>query len=94
MCGETAECAAHLYNRASAVMSEAEQLSRKGLHVSATASYQRASHMLKCADAKLTEAQLNDFEDWKVANVLGLGNRIKDAIQECNRLSAHSRWRK
>ena len=75
-------------------MSEGEQLARKGLHTSAAADYRRAAHMLRCADAKLSEAQLNDFEDWKVANVLGLGARIKDAIRECDRAASSAQWKR
>jgi hypothetical protein len=93
-CGETAECAAHLYNRASAIMSEADQHARNHLYMTASSSYRKAAHMLRCADAKLAEAQLRDFDDWQVANTFGLGKRIKEAIAECDRLSSQNQWRR
>ena len=93
-CGATADCAAHLYNKASAVMSHGRQLVKNGLYNSAVLEYQRAAHMLRCADAKLTEAQLNDFEDWKVANVFGLGKKIKQAIKECDQQADRNKWRR
>ena len=91
-CGETAECAALLYNRASAIMSEADQHLKNRMSSAASSSYRKAAHMLRCADAKLVEAQLRDFDDWKIANTFGLSDQIKSAIARCERLANSSQW--
>jgi hypothetical protein len=74
-------------------MSTGEQQAQKGLYTSAAGSYRKARHMLACANAKLAEAQLRDFHDWQVANVFGMGEKIKDAINECDMLAAGYQWR-
>jgi hypothetical protein len=93
-CGPTADCAALLYNKASAVMSASAQLATRKLYVSAATGYRQAACMLKCARTKLAEAQLNDFRDWQVANTFGLRNRIEEAINTCDRLSSAYEWRR
>jgi len=93
-CDDTADCAALLYNRATSIMSESQQLAKNKLFISAGEGYRTAALMLRCANAKLAAAQLNNFEDWKMANIFGLGDNIKKAINKCDRRARSYQWRR
>ena len=93
-CGPTANCAALLYNRASAAMDESERLARRHLYIAASSGYREASCMLKHARVKLSAAQLSNFQDWKIANTFGLNDRIEEAIVMCDRLTRTYEWKR
>jgi len=92
-CGPTADCAALLYNKASAIMSEAEQHHKHKMFALAESKYYEAAHLLRCADKKLSASQLEDFDDWKTANLFGLERLIKEALIKCDRLARNCKWR-
>ena len=91
-CGATADCAALLYNKARAVMSESEQHAKHRLYLAARVSYYHALCLLNEAKARLNYAKTKDFDDWKTAQVFGLGNNIQESIHECNKYIDRYRW--
>ena len=93
-CGDTTDCAALLYNRANAAMSQGRQLEKNKLHREAEFEFRKAARLMRCAEIKLALARTTNFADWQVANELELGEKIKSAIIECERRANNNMWRR
>ncbi len=93
-CGPTADCAALLYNKATALMSTGRQLAKNGLYMASATEYQHAVCLLKEAAARLKEAKTQDFDDWKVAVMFGLEKRIQESIDQCGMFISRYQWRR
>ena len=92
-CGATADCADLLYNKATALMIEGQQVAHNEFYMTASVKYRQAACLLKEARIRLVEAKLQDFDDWQVAVTLGLERKIKESIKQCDMFINIYRWR-
>jgi hypothetical protein len=89
-----ADCAAALYNASEVFMKEGEKLELKKLYLSATVEYMQALTRLTEAEIRLDKAKTDNYEDWKVAVVLGLEKKIKERIKICQQKMRLLKWRR
>ena len=89
-----ANCAAALYNASEAFMKEGAKLELKKLYLSATVVYMQALTRLTEAEIRLSRAKTDNYEDWKVAVVLGLEKKIKERIKICQQKMRLLKWRR
>jgi len=95
-CGKKtgANCAAALYNESLKFLNEADGLADKKLYLSATLSTMQAMTRLSEAEITLKKAKTDNFEDWKVAVVMGLEKKIEEKLKLCQRKIDLYNWKR
>jgi hypothetical protein len=95
-CGDKTggECAAALYSDGQKQLTEATELEDKKLYVSARLQYIIAMCRYIEAEIRLKHAKTTNYEDWKVAVILGLEKKVKEAIEYCQRKVYILQWRR
>ena len=87
------ECAVGLFHAAEPYMDEGEELGTKELYVSARGSYMQALCRLYEAEIRLNRGKLEQYTDWKLANTLGLAEKLETRIKYCQRRYRHYQWK-
>ena len=87
-----ANCAAALYNNALTLMKTGSHHASRELYVAAIGEYLKARTNLKKARIILAEAKLTNFQDWKIAVVLGLEKNIREKIKQCDQRISNYQW--
>ena len=87
-----AECASALYNQALKLIAEGRELEDKKLYLTARVNYLQALGELYQAEIWLKEAKTTNYEDWKVAVLMGLESKIQERIKFCKRKSFLLEW--
>ena len=64
------------------------------MYLSARVEILMASCRLKRAKKVLNVAKVTNYNDWKVATILGLEQRIQDLINFCEMKSASLEWKR
>ena len=89
-----AECATALYNASESFMEEGKKLEVKTLYLSAMLSYMQALTRLSEAKIRLERSKTDNYEDYKVAVVLGLEKKIQERIRICNKKINYLQWKR
>jgi hypothetical protein len=89
-----ANCAALLYNRSGSYIIQGTNLAGKNLFTAAVIEYMKASALLKKARIILIASKTENFEDWKIAVMLGLENKIEERIKLCDQKISSYKWRR
>ena len=89
-----ASCAAALYHNALEHTKEGLEYEKKEMYLSAHIEILMSSCRLKRAKKVLNDAKVTNYNDWKVAMVLGLEQRIQDLINFCEMKAAALAWRR
>jgi hypothetical protein len=87
------ECAVGLFHAAEPYMDEGEELGTKELYASARVSYMQALCRLYEAEIRLNRGKLEQYTDWKLANTLGLAEKLETRIKYCQRRYRHYQWK-
>ena len=80
------DCVASLYHDALTIIKYSNELTRRNNHHGAYTGYQKAHDLLRYAHRIFEEARVVDSDDWNVANMFGLGKKIKKELTKCQEL--------
>jgi len=89
-----ASCAAALYHNGLKHTKKGLEYEKKEMYLSARVEILMASCRLKRAKKVLNVAKVTNYNDWKVATILGLEQRIQDLINFCEMKSASLEWKR
>ena len=89
-----ANCATALYNNALDYIESAIKLERKEMYLAARVEFLMATCRLIRAQSVLNDAKLTNYNDWKVAHILGLDDKIKNKMKFCQQRTLYLEWRR
>lgn len=89
-----ADCAAGLYNASETFIKEGQRLEEKEFYISATVEYLQAMTRLSEAEIRLNKAKTDSYEDWRIAVIFGLEEKIKKRIKYCQSRINSIKWRR
>lgn len=89
-----ASCAAALYHNALKHIKEGLKFEQQEMYLSAHVEILMGGCRLHRAKKVLNKAKVTNYNDWKVAMILGLEQRIQDLINFCAMKSATLEWRR